>query len=107
MGVMTKMLCGFKSGEAVEYIVAVDGLIEESMELSCGSALEMEKMTFKGKEEKAVFLQLKKKAEKLEDLQHANKRNENLTKIQAGNGATIEAKGQRIKALSGKDSIAS
>ena len=102
MGFMTKMLLiSSRSEGRMEFVAAIDALFDEAIALSSGNAIEMDKLTFKGKEEKAAFLQMKKKAEKMEnDLLHANKRNENLTKIQAEMESQLEAKGQRIKALS-------
>jgi hypothetical protein len=101
MGFMTKMLLvSSKSEGRLEFVAAIDALFEEAIAISKGSAIELDKLTFKGKEEKAVFLQMKKKVEKLEeDLLHASKRNENLTQIQSEMEGQLELKGQRIKAL--------
>lgn len=101
LGLLMKILTlSSKSSGSVKYISAIDSLLDEVIKLSNGYGIDFDNISFKGKEEKAAFLTLKKTKEKLEsDLVHANKRVENLTKLQAELESHIEAKGQRISAL--------
>lgn len=101
LGLLTKILVlTSKSAGSVKYIAAVDSLFDEAIKISQGYGVDFENLSFKGKEEKAAFLTLKKTKETLENnLSHANKRVENLTKLHAELESHIEAKGERILAL--------
>lgn len=100
-GLLMKMLIvSSKTPEKINYIVAVDSLFDEMLKMSEGYAVDMNNLTFKGKEEKALLQILKKSKEKMEnDLDHANKRVENLTKLQSELESHLDVKGQRIMVL--------
>lgn len=101
LGLLMKMLfLGSKSQDRLKYLAAIDAMFDELITNSNGYGIDLDSVTFKGKEEKAAFLMLQKTKEKLElELKHATKRVENLTKTQAELESHVEAKGQRIMTL--------
>lgn len=101
LGLLTKMLMlASNSPERLKYIAAVDSLIDEAISISSGYSIDLFSINFKGKEEKALVLTMKKKYEKMEEqLIHAKKQAEKLINIQTELEAHIEVKGQRILTL--------
>ena len=97
---MKMLMLSSKSPERLKYITAVDGMLEEVIALSGGFGIDLENVSFKGKEEKAAFLLMQRTKEKLEmELKHSNKRLDNLNKAQAEFESQVEIKAQRIMAL--------